>query len=70
MQFWVKGYYKGKVKGIMDIGRPTTTTEAQAIICMVHYYRDMWTGQYQKLAPLTEAARYPKGIKTPLNDAP
>ena len=26
-----------KVQGIMDIGRPATTTEARALICMVKY---------------------------------
>ena len=33
--------YPKKVQGIMDIGRPATTTEAQALIGMVHYYIDM-----------------------------
>ena len=30
-----------KVQGIMDLGRPSTTTEARALIGMVQYYRDM-----------------------------
>ena len=33
---------KKKVKGIMDIGRLTTTTKARALIGMFQYYRDMW----------------------------
>ena len=32
--------YPRKVQGIIDIGRPTTTTEARLLIGMVHYYRD------------------------------
>ena len=31
-----------KVQGIMDLDRPTTTTEARALIVMVQYYSDMW----------------------------
>ena len=30
-----------KVLGIMDLGRPSTTTESGALIGMVQYYRDM-----------------------------
>ena len=50
-----------KVKGIIFIGRPATTTEARALIGMVHYYRDMWPRRSHILAPLTEAASRPKG---------
>ena len=52
----------------MDIGRPATTTEAQALIGMVHYYIDMWPRRSHVLAPLTEAASGPKGIKILWND--
>ena len=31
-----------KLKGIMDLVRPTTITEERALICMLHYCRDMW----------------------------
>ena len=34
----IKPYTK-KLKGIIYIGRPTTTTEARALIGMVQYYR-------------------------------
>ena len=30
-----------KVQGIMDLGRPATTTEARALIVMVQYFRYM-----------------------------
>ena len=49
-----------KVQGIMDIGRPTTTTESQALIGMAHYYRDMWTRRSHILASLTETYSSPK----------
>ena len=52
-----------KVKGIMDLGRPATTTETRALIVMVQYYRDMWPRQSHILAPLTEADSAPKGRK-------
>ena len=52
-----------KFQGIMDIGRPATTTEARALIGIFQYYRDMWLRRYHTLATLTEAARYPKGRK-------
>ena len=42
-----------KVQGIVDIGQPATTTEAQALIGMVQYYRDMCTGRSHVLDPLT-----------------
>ena len=53
-----------KLQGIMDLGRPTTTTEAQSLIGMVQYSIDMWTRQSHVLTPLTEAARGPKGKKS------
>ena len=30
-----------KVQGIMDLGRPATTTEARALMCMFQYYMDI-----------------------------
>ena len=64
----VKTYPK-KLEGIMDIGRPTTKTEAIALIGMVQYYRDMLPLRSNILTPLTEAAAGPKGRKLILNDA-
>ena len=49
-----------KVQGIMDLGRPATTTENRALIGMVHFYRDMWRSWSHILAPLKEAASDPK----------
>ena len=40
-------HYPKKVQGIMDIGKPTTTT-------MVRYYRYMWPRRSHILAPLAE----------------
>jgi len=31
-----------KVKAIMELQRPTTTTEVQRVIGLVQYYRDLW----------------------------
>ena len=58
-----------KVQGIMDLGPPSTTTEARVFIFMIHYCRDMWTRRSHILYPLTEAASGPKGIKILWNDA-
>ena len=52
----------------MDIGRPTTATEARALISVVQYYRDMWPSQYHILSPLTEDIG-PRGRKIIWNDA-
>ena len=49
-----------KVQGIIDIGRPTTTTEAQALIGMVQYYREIWPRYSHVVAPLIEANINPK----------
>ena len=58
-----------KVHDIMDLERPTTMTEAQTLIGMVQYYRDMRPIQSHILAPLIEADRGPKGSSTLWNDA-
>ena len=58
-----------KLQGVMDTGRPSTTTEARALIGMVQYYRNMWPRRSHVLAPLTEAASGPKGRKILWNDA-
>ena len=52
-----------KVQGIMDLGKPNTTTETRIIIVMIHYYRDMWPRSSHILAPLIEADSGPKGRK-------
>ena len=44
-------------------------TEAQALIRMVNYYRDMCPWRSYILAPLTEAARNLKGKRILWNDA-
>ena len=56
-------YDPKKVKGIMDIGRPTTTTLARALICMVQDFMNMWSRLFHILAPLTKAAIDLKGGK-------
>ena len=58
-----------KDQGNMDLGRPPTTTEARALVGMVHYYRNMWTRLSHILDPLTEASSGPKGRKILWNDA-
>ena len=57
------------MKGIMDLGRPKTTTEAPELIGIVQYYRDMWPRKSRILDPLTEAASGHKGGKILWNDA-
>ena len=47
--------YPNKLQGIMDLRRPATPTEARALICMVRYYRYMWSRLSHVLDPLTEA---------------
>ena len=58
-----------KVQGIMYPGRPASTTEARAIICMVQYYRDMWPRRSHVLNTLTEAAISLKGRNFLWNNA-
>ena len=53
----------------MDLGRPTTMTEAQELVGVVYYYRDMWTRWSLILSPIPEAARDPKVRKIIFNDA-
>ena len=53
----------------MDLGRPTKTTEARALIGMVQYCRDMWPRRSHVLSPPTEAASGPKYRKILCNDA-
>ena len=57
-----------KVQGIIDLGQPTTTTEAQALTGMVQYYGDMWTRRSHLLAPLTEADSGPNSRAIIWND--
>ena len=58
-----------KVQGVMDLGRPTTTTESRALVGVVQYYRDMWPRQSRILAPMPEVHSSPKGRKILWNDA-
>ena len=58
-----------KVQGVMDLVRPSTTTEAQALIGMVQYCRDMCPSRSHILAPLTEADSGPKVRKILQNGA-
>ena len=57
-----------RVKYIMDIGRPSTTTKSREFVGIVQYYRDIWYRRSHVLAPLTEAASGPKGRKMFWND--
>jgi len=57
-----------KIQGIMDLERPTTTTEIRRLVGMVQYYRDLYQGRSHVLAPLAEAASGPKGKKIPWTD--
>ena len=56
-------YDPEKLQGIMDLGRPITTTEAQVLVGMVQYYKDMCPRWSHMLSPLTEADSGPKGRK-------
>ena len=53
----------------MDLGRPTTTTEARELVVMVQYYKDMWTRRYHILQPMKEADIIHKGRYSFWNDA-
>ena len=52
----------------MNIGIPTTTTEAQELISMIQYYRYMFPSQYHILDFLIEATSSRKGRKIIWND--
>ena len=58
-----------KLQGIVDIGIPSTTTEARALVVMFQYYRNMCPRWSHILAPVTEAASGPKGRKILWDDA-
>ena len=58
-----------KLKRIVDLWRPTTTTEVQALIGVFQYYMNMWPRQYHILAPLTKEISDPNGRKIICNDA-
>ena len=47
----------------MDLRQPTNISEAQELIGMVQYYRDMWNKRSHALAPMTEAVSGTKGKK-------
>ena len=57
-----------KFQGIMYLGQPDTTTEAQALIGMIQYNRYMRPRRSHVLAPLTEADNIPKSRKILWND--
>ena len=52
-----------KLQEIMDLGRPTTTSEERAFIGMVQYYRYMLPRRSHIVAPQTEVASEPKDRK-------
>ena len=55
-----------KVQAILDIQRPTTTSEVRHFVGMVQYYRDVWPGRSHILTPLTELTAG-KGKNTKVN---
>ncbi|GFH50558.1 hypothetical protein CTEN210_07034 [Chaetoceros tenuissimus] len=55
-----------KVQAILDIQRPTTTSEVRHFVGMVQYYRDVWPHRSHILTPLTELTAG-KGKKTKVN---
>ena len=57
-----------KIQGIMDLKRPTTTTEVKSLLGMVQYYRDMWKHRYHILHPLTESSSGHKEAKITWSD--
>ena len=52
----------------MDIGRPTTTTEAQSLMGMVQYYRYIFFRWSHVLVSLTEPSSGPKGRNVLCNE--
>ena len=57
-----------KVKAIMELKRPTTTTEVRRVIGLVQYYRDLWQKRSHILAPLTDLSKGPKHKKIEWKD--
>ena len=45
-----------KIRGMMDLQHPKTTTDCRKLVGMVRYYQDMWKRHYHILAPITEAS--------------
>ena len=58
-----------KLQGIMDIGRPATTTGVPALIGMVQYYKNIWPRRSTIFALMTEVYNGPKGREIFWNDA-
>ena len=52
--------YPNKVQGIINIGKPTTMTEARSLIVMLQYCIDMWSRQSHVISPLLYLAISPK----------
>ena len=50
-----------KIKAILNIATPKTTTDVRQLVGMVQYYRDMWTSRSHIMAPLTELSKGKKG---------
>ena len=59
----------GKLQGIVDIRRPSTTTEVRALIGVVQYYRFICPRWSHILSPITKADSGPKGRKVLWNNA-
>lgn len=57
-----------KIKGILQLTRPTTVTELRSFIGMVNFYRDFWKQRAHILAPLTALTKTPKGRPLPWTD--
>ena len=53
----------------MDVGRPNTTTEMQALTFLVQYYSNMLLRRMHVLAPLTELLSKARGIKILLKNS-
>ena len=52
-----------KVQAILDVERPTTTTQLRRLIGMVNYYCDMWKGRSHVLGPMTKMSGGKKNKK-------
>jgi len=53
---------ENKIKGILQLDRPTTVTELRSFIGMINFYRDFWKRRADVLAPLTALTKTPKGV--------